>query len=206
VTAEPAPPPPEVSAALRQLDELLGAFVGHADEDVQEAVIALLRAVDVLHRGAIHRVGALLDQHSLIDEALADPSIAVLFELYESRDEGDERARAEAAVEALRPEIEARGGRIELVTSRDGVVNIRLLGSPGDALGSTAELRRLVEETLESELPDFDRLNVTPPPSPPEPPAIQSVFIPLSSVKRRVRQLPTPPAFADGDDATSIRR
>jgi Fe-S cluster biogenesis protein NfuA len=186
VTAEPGPPPPEITAALQQLDELLTTFARHPDEAVQEAVVALLRAVDVLHRGAIHRTAALLDEQSLIEKALADPYIAVLFELYESNDDGDERARAEAAVEALRPEIEALGGQIELSTSDGGAVNIRLLGATNDST-STAELRRLVEDALRTELPDFDRLDITalspsPQARPPEP-----VFIPLSALKRRDR-------------------
>jgi Fe-S cluster biogenesis protein NfuA len=189
VTAEPDPPPPEITAALQQLDELLATFARHPDEAVQEAVVALLRAVDVLHRGAIHRVAALLDERSLVEEALADPHIAVLFELYESNDDGDERARAEAAVEALRPQIEALGGRIELGASDGGAVNIRLLGATNDGAASTAQLRRLVEDTLRTELPDFDRLNITaPPPSPARPP--EPVLIPLSALKRRDRTEP----------------
>ncbi len=67
-------PPPEVGAALRQLDDLIQMFSQHPDEGVQEAVVAMLRAVDVLHRGALRRLGAFLDARALLDEALADPT------------------------------------------------------------------------------------------------------------------------------------
>lgn len=187
MTAETDPPPPEVTAALQQLDELLASFARHPDGAVQEAVGALLRAVDVLHRGAIHRIAALLDERSLLEDALVDPSIAVLFELYESNDDGDERARAEAAVEALRPEIEALGGRIELAASDGGAVNIRLLGAADDSAASTAQLRKLVEDALRTELPDYDRLNITMPSPFPQARPPEPVVIPLSALKRRNR-------------------
>ncbi|MDP9418892.1 MAG: hypothetical protein M3P53_01855, partial [Actinomycetota bacterium] len=64
--------PPEVAAALGQLDGLIQMFAEHPDEDVQHAVVEMLRAVDVLHRQALQRLATLLDARSLLDDAVAD--------------------------------------------------------------------------------------------------------------------------------------
>ncbi len=161
MTSAPAELPPEVAAALRQLDDLIQMFVDHPDENVQDGVIAVLRAVDVLHRGGLQRVAAFLEQRSLLDEALADAHMALLFDLYGSQEIEDERERAEAAVEGIRPYVESHGGRLEVVTAEGGVITIRLLGACESCSGSTAGLGDLVEEALRGELPEFVRMNVS---------------------------------------------
>lgn len=179
--------PTEVVAALAQLDDFIQMFARHPDEEVQEAVVGLLRAVDVLHRGALMRLSAFLHARSLADELLADPRIALLFELYDSPQDGDERARAEAAVALLRPQVESHGGQIELVAAEAGVVNIRLLAPPGDVSGSAAALHRLVEEALRAQLPDFVRMEVASSANraAAQHATVQQVFVPVSSITRR---------------------
>jgi Fe-S cluster biogenesis protein NfuA len=180
-------PPPEVVGALGQLDELVQMFTEHPDEGVQEAVVGLLRAVDVLHRGAWRRLAAFLDERSLLDEALADPHLALLFELYEPVEDGDEHARAETAVARVRPYVESRGGQIEVVAAEGGVVNIRLLAAPEDVSGSGATLGHLVENVLRAELPDFVRMQMSPSVIRPHRPNPVPVVIRVSSVTRRAR-------------------
>ncbi len=199
MSAEPGGLPPEVAAAAGQLDDLLQMFAKHPDEDVQEAVIGMLRAVDVLHRGALQRLGDLLDAQSLRDEALADPHVALLFDLYGADGDDDERSRAQAAVAKIRPEVEAHGGRVEIVTAEGGVISIRLVGAADSSSESRAELLRLVEEVLRAELPEFVRMTLSPPPSrtgsarEPTP-----VVIPLSQVTRRARGSSSQPATGSG--------
>ncbi len=180
-------PPPEVIAALGQLDDLIQMFSHHPDEGVQEAVVGMLRAVDVFHRGALQRLATFLDARALLDEALADPHVALMFDLYRSQEhDEDERARAEAALEGIRPYVEAHGGRLEIVAAEGGVVSIRLLGACESCSSSTATLRGLVEEALRAELPEFVRMDVSPPPrQSAQPENREPVVIPVSSVTRR---------------------
>ncbi len=188
MTTEPRALPPEVADALRVLDDLLQMFANHPDEGVQDAVISILRAVDVVHRGALQRLGAFLDARWLLDEALSDPHVAVLFELYGPQDAGhdDERYRAEAAVAAIRPDVEAVGGRLHVVTAKGGVVNIHL--SAGGDSPPTEQLRELVEEALREQLPEFVRLGLSPPTRQPMAPWEPTpVVIPLPTVTRRRR-------------------
>jgi Fe-S cluster biogenesis protein NfuA len=171
----------EVAAALHRLDDLVRMFEEHPDPSVQEAAIEMLRAVDVVHRGGVQRLAALLDARALLEEASADPHVALLLGLYEPQDADDEWSRAEAAIAGVRPYVESHGGRLELVAAEDGVVNIRLLGACASCSGSTATLIGLVEEALRAELPDFVRMDVDA--AAPRDPA--PVLIPLSSLVRR---------------------
>ncbi|MDP9388280.1 MAG: NifU family protein [Actinomycetota bacterium] len=194
MTTERAELPPEVAAALGQLGDLIEMFTEHPDEDVQGAVVEVLRTVDVVHRGALQRLAALLEARSLLDEARADPHVALLFDLYSGQgyDGDDERARAEAAVAGIRPVVEAHGGRLEVVTAEGGVVTIRLLGGRESCAGPTARLRELVEEALRAELPEFVRMDVSPPSRQAAPATNgEPILIPVSSVTRRDRVAPS---------------
>jgi Fe-S cluster biogenesis protein NfuA len=184
VTAEPGRLPPELVAAMQRLDELIEVFGQHSDDNVQDAFFEALRAIDVVHRGGLQRLDALLAERSLRDEAGNDAQIALLFDLYATQEEDlDERARAEAAVAVIRPYVESHGGRLEVVSAEDGVISIRLLGACESCSGSTATLRGLVEEALRAELPEFVRMDVAPPAHAPRPKAAP-VLIPVSSLSR----------------------
>jgi Fe-S cluster biogenesis protein NfuA len=161
VTVEPAALPAQVAAAMHRLDELVNAFEQHPDPQVVNGLVEVLRAVDVLHRGAVQRVAVLLDSGGLRAQALADPEVALLFGLYEDAPDEDEHSRAEAVVEAVRPYVEAHGGRLEVVAAEDGVVSIRLLGACESCSHSAGALRSYVEDALREALPEFVRMDVT---------------------------------------------
>jgi Fe-S cluster biogenesis protein NfuA len=155
--------PAQVAAALERLDDLVRAFEDHPGEGVQDGLLEVLRAVDVIHRGALERLVALLDARGLREIALADPHVALLFGLYEAPDDepDDARVRAEAAVAELRPYVASHGGQLEVVAAEDGVVNIRLLGACTACSGSPAALGDLVEQALRANLPEFVRMEVS---------------------------------------------
>jgi Fe-S cluster biogenesis protein NfuA len=154
--------PAQVAAALERLDDLVRAFEDHPGEGVQDGLLEVLRAVDVIHRGALERLVALLDARGLRQEALTDPHVALLFGLYEAQDDADDaRVRAEAAVAELRPYVASHGGQLEVVAAEDGVVNIRLLGACTACSGSPAALGDLVEQALRANLPEFVRMEVS---------------------------------------------
>ncbi|WP_219418761.1 hydrogenase maturation protease [Pseudonocardia nigra] len=188
MTDGPGHLPAQVAAALERLDDLVRAFEQHPDDAVQDGLIGVLRAVDVIHRGALDRLVALLDARGLRQEALTDPHVALLFGLYEAQDDDadDPRARAEAAVAELRPHVASHGGQLEVVAAEDGVVNIRLLGACTACSGSPAALGDLVEQALRDNLPEFVRMEVSPT-APAHAAAAQRrapVLIPLSALSR----------------------
>jgi Fe-S cluster biogenesis protein NfuA len=154
---------------------------------VQDGLIEVLRAVDVIHRGALDRLGALLDARGLRQEALTGPHGALLFGLYGPQyDADDARVRAEAAVAELRPYVASHGGQLEVVAAEDGVVNIRLLGACTACSGSPAALGDLVEQALRADLLEFVRMELSPT-APAHAAAAQRpapVLIPLSALSR----------------------
>ena len=170
---------------MHRLDELVTAFEQHPDPQVADGLVEVLRAVDVLHRGALQRVAALLDTGGLREQALADPDVALLFGLYEDVPDEDEQARAEAAVEAVRPYVEAHGGQLEVVAAADGVVSIRLLGECESCSGSATTLRGYVEDALRAALPEFTRMDVARAPAHAEPAGRAPVLIPISALSAR---------------------
>jgi Fe-S cluster biogenesis protein NfuA len=182
---------PQVAAAMHRLDELVSAFEQHPDPAVVDGLVEVLRAVDVLHRGALHRVAALLEDGGLRDRALADPDVALLFGLYQDTPDEDEQARAEAAVEAVRPYVEAHGGRLEVVAAEDGVVSIRLLGACESCSSSATTLRGYVEDALRAALPEFVRMDVATTPVHDAPPTKAApVLIPITALSPRPRGTP----------------
>jgi Fe-S cluster biogenesis protein NfuA len=156
--------PAQVAAALERLDDLVMWFEQQPDQGVQDGLLEVLRAVDVIHRGALDRLVALLDAHGLREVALADAHVALLLGLYEAQDDDadDPRVRAEAAVAELQPYVASHGGRLEVVAAEDGVVKIRLLGACTACSGSPAALGDLVEQALRANLPEFVRMEVSP--------------------------------------------
>jgi Fe-S cluster biogenesis protein NfuA len=177
--------PADVEAALERLDDLVRAFEDHPDDAVQQGLIDVLRAVDVIHRGGLEKLDALLHAHGLREDALADPHVALLFGLYEAQDdEADEaRWRAEAAVAELQPYVASHGGRLEVVAAENGVVNVRLLGACQSCSGSPAALNDLVEQALRANLPEFVRMETSRTPAPAEAARRPApVLIPVSAV------------------------
>jgi Fe-S cluster biogenesis protein NfuA len=68
--------------------------------------------------------------------------------------EKDMREKVEAALEKIRPSLQADGGDVELVDVNDGVVKVRLTGACGTCPMSTMTLKAGVERILKEEVPE----------------------------------------------------
>ena len=71
--------------AVQQLDEMVESFEQDPEPTLRERAITLLQVVDAVHRPGIVRLAAYLDAAGpgLREQALADPAVRLLFELYE---------------------------------------------------------------------------------------------------------------------------
>ncbi len=65
------------------------------------------------------------------------------------------REKVEAALEKIRPTLQADGGDVELVDVADGVVKVRLTGACGTCPMSTMTLKTGVERILKEEIPEI---------------------------------------------------
>ena len=62
------------------------------------------------------------------------------------------REKVEAALEKIRPSLQADGGDVELVDVTDGVVKVRLTGACGTCPMSTMTLKAGVERIVKEEV------------------------------------------------------
>ena len=139
----------------QQLDEMEAILeeVEALDDSVRAPVFSLLDGIDALHRHALERLTAQLEQATLDRLVAADPAVGWLFEAYGIGVDG--RAAAEAALESVRPYLHSHGGDVTVVEARSGVVRVRLSGACSGCTASTITLRRGVEEALRDGFPGF---------------------------------------------------
>ena len=64
------------------------------------------------------------------------------------------REKVEAALDRIRPALQADGGGVELVDIKDGVVSVRLTGGCGGCPMATVTLKNGIERVLMQEVPE----------------------------------------------------
>ena len=65
------------------------------------------------------------------------------------------KERVEAALEKIRPSLQADGGNVELVDVKDGIATVRLTGVCGSCPMSTMTLRMGVERVIKQQVPEI---------------------------------------------------
>ena len=64
------------------------------------------------------------------------------------------REKVEAALEQIRPALQADGGDVQLVDVSEGVVSLRLTGACGGCPMATMTLRQGIERVLREQVPE----------------------------------------------------
>lgn len=64
------------------------------------------------------------------------------------------REKIEAAINRMRPALQADGGDVELVEVNDGVVSVRLTGACGGCPMATMTLKNGIERIIREEVPE----------------------------------------------------
>lgn len=64
------------------------------------------------------------------------------------------KEKVEAALDKVRPALQADGGDVELVDVNDGVVSVRLTGACGGCPMSTMTLKMGIERALKEQIPE----------------------------------------------------
>lgn len=142
---------------LDRLEELLGLVEGF-DAPVRDTVFELLDGIDALHRLAVTRLAALLDDLEPLRHG--DPAVAWLLEAYGVG--VDDVDAASAALDAVRPYLHEHAGDVRVLGVADGVVRLQLTGSCSGCTASAVTLRNSVEEALRTGLPGFVAMDVAP--------------------------------------------
>ena len=64
------------------------------------------------------------------------------------------KEKVEAALNQIRPALQADGGNVELVDVKDGIVSVRLTGACGSCPMSTMTLKMGIEKALKNQIPE----------------------------------------------------
>lgn len=159
-----------------QIAELADELLAHPDPDVVREVEELLDWVDVFHRDGLGRMVEMVRdwRGELFLNSLAGDEITGTMLAVYGLGEGEElSAEATAAVDAalaeVRPLVESHGGALEIDSVKDGVVNLRMLGTCDGCPSSSATLTFGVEAALREHWPNFRRLELLDPPAEADP-------------------------------------
>ena len=144
---------------LEEAQRLIAALEAHPDPAVRADVMALLQAVDAVHRTALTRlvqaIGGMAGE-AFIHRLAADPAIRLLLMSYELL-AVDRRLLAEEALDAVRGHLHAHGVDIELADVVGGAVYVRVHVAEGHAASPEA-IRHDLEEALRAGLIGFQEL------------------------------------------------
>ncbi|MBT4511190.1 MAG: NifU family protein [Chloroflexi bacterium] len=64
------------------------------------------------------------------------------------------KEKVEAALDEIRPALQADGGGVDLISVVDGVVSVKLTGACGGCPMSTMTLKMGIEKTLKDRIPE----------------------------------------------------
>lgn len=167
------------------MNELLGAL-GAPGSPARQAGEELVALAIALHRPGLERLVTLCHQ-TVGADALAewadDPLVTGLLALHDLHPV-DQVARAQRALDRVRPYMKSHGGGVELLGIDDeGVAHLRLDGTCHGCPSSTATLANMVRSAMADALPelvDLDVQGLAPPPPTPGPGTIAPVPAPLS--------------------------
>lgn len=178
--------------------EALDRLLAHPNAEVRELTERLMAGVDTLHRGALVRIANLLDHYGHLEQAIRDPVVGMLLDLYDLVPLAPE-AQVERALEDIRPYIQSHGGQLEVLGVEDGVVRVRLAGSCAGCSGSAMTLKRGVEAALKEGMPGFAAMEV----EEAEPAPARPTFIALEQI--RSTTAPVKPVFQDAAALEEVR-
>lgn len=122
----------ELIASGARVGELIEVLIDNPNTTIRDQVEELIQSFDVLHREAMVRIAGLLAKQHLLEQAIEDPVLSFIFDLYELTPEQIKAAQK-------REEAVAAGGLIKLGDIRHFKAEPAGDASAGEPKGSAAE-------------------------------------------------------------------
>jgi Fe-S cluster biogenesis protein NfuA len=66
--------------------------------------------------------------------------------------------KVKAALDKIRPSLQADGGDVELIEVKDGIVSVKLTGACGHCPMSTMTLKKGIERILKEQVPEVKQV------------------------------------------------
>lgn len=172
----------EFQERIRQLGILVGELDQMPDGGPKVAARELIQLLMEVHGSGLERMMEIAFEageagEQLIGQFGKDPLVRNLLLLY-SLHPDDLESRVVKALDSVRPRLHKLDGEADLVSVRDGALQVRLRIS-GHVHGSTTKkLKAIVEEAVYEAAPDLTSLEIL------EPEESSSGFVPLDSLLR----------------------
>lgn len=151
----------EAISPFEQLSALMDFIEMQPDPEFRERVSALVYSVIDLHHSALEHILSQVAAHPAGEELLAqitaDQVTRAVLMVHNLMPE-DLETRVNQGLEQAREQLRMVGADVELVSIRDSVARLRLMGSATSANVSSAELKFEIEQALAQFAPDL--LNV----------------------------------------------
>jgi len=148
---------PEFQRRLESIEELLKRIEDSADPHLRTTAQDLLQAVMDLFGTGLERILEVANStgepgRDLIDRLGRDELVSSLLALYGLHPLAFED-RVKRAIEKVRPSLKKRGGEVEVLSIKDGVVSLKMRAN-----GHVQALKEAVEEAVYQAVPDIASL------------------------------------------------
>ena len=150
-----------LDASLRRIEALIAALDDLPDPNAREPARELLDQVLNLHALALGRMGAMIAAAeggpALLGRLAEDDQIRAVLLLHGLHPETVE-ARIRGAVERLRPALDARGVRVDLVKAGAAMVRLRVHADGRVGTLSADALRQEIEDAVVGAAPEIEEI------------------------------------------------
>jgi Fe-S cluster biogenesis protein NfuA len=148
---------PEFHKRLQSIETLLSRIDHSGDPSLKSDVRELVQLVMDLHGAGLERILELAGDDGLAQKMGQDDLVGSLLILYGIHPQPFEERIAQA-LDKVRPRLRSREGKVDLLSTEDGAVHLRLRAN-GHGCGSTAQaLKEIVEGALYGAVPDITSL------------------------------------------------
>ena len=148
----------EFRMQTERVEKLAARLESAGDPETRAIALDLVQSVVELHGAALTRlVDSLLKTPGgelALTEALEDDLVSAMLLLHNLHPD-DLETRVLRGIEKVRPYLKSHGGDVELSSTSDGIVRLRLHGSCGSCPSSSITLKNAFEDALFEAAPDI---------------------------------------------------
>lgn len=149
---------------IQKIEALVHQIEALGDGAARKSALELFQLIMDLHGAGLERMMSITFEAGeagagIIDSLARDDLVGSLLLLY-GLHPLDLHTRVTQALDNLRPQLGAHGGRVDLLEIADGVVRLRFEASRNGCGSSARDLRQLVEAAIADAAPDMAGLEV----------------------------------------------
>jgi Fe-S cluster biogenesis protein NfuA len=176
------PPDSEVLTSIQRVEALIQGLERTANPALRSQVQEIVRGLLDFHGAALSRMVTLVVGSSapeLLDHFAHDELVGSVLMLHDLHPEALSE-RIEKALVEVRPLLKSHGGDVELLSTSDGIVRLKLHGNCHGCPSSALTMQSTIEQAIMAAAPDIAGLEVEG--LEPQRDVVPSGFVPLSEL------------------------